>query len=302
MKTRTTIIIAIVVAGVILLTYFLLGSNDKRASDEELAASLVGCYVARNENDVYTLQIKDSEGVSVYGTLNFDNFQKDSSRGTFSGTYQDETLLGDYVFFSEGMNSKMQVVFKKSTDGFIRGYGELDSGGTRFADLDNIAFDAPSPAYVFNQEDCQRDWTTVEDTDFNLTFEYPEDVGASFVSPVDWPPLIQISDGPLVCEEAGEETARAGKTKRTTIGGKAYCITTVSEGAAGSVYKQYAYGTEIGDQTVFLTFSLRFPQCANYGEGARAYCENEQNALNMDELISNIIETIYFIPNQGISK
>ena len=104
-------------------------------------ASVTGCYVAMLSKDVYTLNVQSQTDEQVSGTLSFKNFQKDSSSGTFAGIYKDGILLADYSFQSEGMNSVLQVAFKKSPDGFVRGFGDMDSTGTRFADVANLTYD-----------------------------------------------------------------------------------------------------------------------------------------------------------------
>jgi len=119
--------------------------------------SIKGCYIARLANDVYTLTILSQSGESFEGKLSFKNFEKDSSSGTYKGTYKNGILLGDYSFNSEGGTSVMQVIFKKSENGFVRGYGDtimLDKArnineaqdGPRFADLNKITYDS---SYVF---------------------------------------------------------------------------------------------------------------------------------------------------------
>ncbi len=118
--------------------------------------SIMGCYAVNYNKDVYTLDIASQQGENVSGTLAFKNFEKDSSSGTFSGTYKDSILLADYAFRSEGTDSVMQVIFKKMGDDFVRGYGDVDAAtGTRFTDVNNINFDASSPLSVFTrQENC----------------------------------------------------------------------------------------------------------------------------------------------------
>lgn len=108
--------------------------------------NVVGCYVATLGKDVYSLKISSQEEKNVSGTLVFKNFQKDSSSGTFKGTYENGILLGDYSFRSEGMDSTMQVIFKKSGSDFVRGYGPLNPDGARFSDLTKITYD---PAQTF---------------------------------------------------------------------------------------------------------------------------------------------------------
>lgn len=110
-------------------------------------ASVAGCYVAHIDKDVYTLNVTAQNGTNVSGKLSFNNFQKDSSSGTFEGIYEDEIFLVDYSFTSEGTNSVTQIILKKSGNNFVRGFGELDSTGTKFSNLNNITFD-PKQTFV----------------------------------------------------------------------------------------------------------------------------------------------------------
>ena len=115
--------------------------------------SIKGCYVAHLAKDVYTLTILSQNGESVEGKLDIKNFEKDSSTGTLTGTYKNGILLADYTFNSEGTTSVMQVSFKKSGNGFVRGWGDMNQDGTRFADINKITYDSP---YVFeaSKTDC----------------------------------------------------------------------------------------------------------------------------------------------------
>jgi hypothetical protein len=152
MKHIQAILIGIAVVTVILVV--ILYGNRKTVSPPVQTSSIVGCYVAHNANDVYTLHIESEQAGAVSGTLAFDNFDKDSSSGSLNGTYKNNILLGDYAFRSEGMDSVMQVVFKKSGNDFIRGYGPVNQDGTRFTDTNNITYDASSALSVFKKESC----------------------------------------------------------------------------------------------------------------------------------------------------
>lgn len=116
---------------------------------------------------------------------------------------------------------------------------------------------------------------------------YPTDFGLRYVTPVDWPPVTTtLAEGTYTCTSAGGETERAGKTEEVLIHGKTYCKTTLSEGAAGSVYFQYAYIFEENDTLQSVTFSARMPQCANYDELERAFCVEEQETFNPDLFVA----------------
>lgn len=133
-------------------------------------------------------------------------------------------------------------------------------------------------------------WGTVEAE--GMSFSYPADIGMDYVSTVDWPPSLQVIDEPFSCVEAGEEIARAGRTERVARGDAEYCRTLIFEGAAGSVYRQYAYALSRGQGTALLTFSLRYPQCANYDDPEQTACRTEQETLDVDALADQIARTL----------
>ena len=116
--------------------------------------SEVGCYEVQLGKDLYSLAILSQAGEAFEGTLRFKNFQKDSSSGPYKGTYIDGILFGEYSFQSEGMDSVIQVIFRKSEDGFVRGYGKMNAAGDRFANLNNITYDS-SAVFKLSIQGCQ---------------------------------------------------------------------------------------------------------------------------------------------------
>ncbi len=135
-------------------------------------------------------------------------------------------------------------------------------------------------------------WKTSTDSKNKVSFKYPADLGTKYISIVDWPPKIQIQNEVFLCNEAGQETSVAGQTTDQKINGTEYCITKESEGAAGSMYTNYAYATEINNKEFFFTFSLRFVQCANYDEPQQSACETERAAFNIDQTIDQIVKSV----------
>lgn len=112
---------------------------------------------------------------------------------------------------------------------------------------------------------------------------------SEYISVLDWPPLTQTVEEPYSCLEAGLENERAGVTKRKLINDREYCVTSVVEGAAGSIYTQYAYATEINGKTVILTFSTRASQCANYEPEKQLLCEATQKEFNPEPFIDELV-------------
>ncbi|MDO8645772.1 MAG: hypothetical protein Q7R42_04220 [Candidatus Planktophila sp.] len=152
-KITIGILVIIIVATSI---YYL---KEKPATNVEqppiaVGKSVVGCYEVQLGKDLYSLAILSQAGKAFEGTLRFKNYQKDSSSGPYKGTYIDGILFGEYSFQSEGMDSVIQVLFKKSPDGFIRGYGEMNAAGDRFANLNNITYDS-SAVFELSIQGCQ---------------------------------------------------------------------------------------------------------------------------------------------------
>jgi hypothetical protein len=124
------------------------------------------------------------------------------------------------------------------------------------------------------------------------TFRYPQSLETEYIGNVDWPPHLQVLAGPYTCTEAGLETDRSGATHEVEVEDTKYCVTEVSDAAAGSKYTQYAYAREFGEKTVILTFSLRFSQCANYADEEKLKCEVERGMFDISSTIHKIAETI----------
>jgi hypothetical protein len=164
MKTSQILVIIafVIIIGILAFSW------NKKSSTRNLVVSqpdsILGCYAAITGNDVYKLNIESQTGVNVAGTLEFKNYQKDSSSGMFTGIYQDGILLGDYAFRSEGTDSVIQVVFKKIGDNFIRGYGPMDASGTQFVDVDTVTYNNASPLAVFKKGACPAPASVVQIT------------------------------------------------------------------------------------------------------------------------------------------
>lgn len=133
-------------------------------------------------------------------------------------------------------------------------------------------------------------WVTTEDS--GAVFEYPAALPTFYTEAVDWPPSVQVLDEPYSCTEAGSITDRTGATAERTYDGTPYCVTEVVEGAAGSIYTQYAYLFAKEDKTIALTFSTRTVQCGNFDEVQRASCELERNTNDIDSIVHEIAQTL----------
>lgn len=138
------------------------------------------------------------------------------------------------------------------------------------------------------------DWKVGSDSTKKYSFSYPATLGTTYVSLVDWPPVLTVAkDTNVRCSLAGSETASSGKTERATINGREYCVTRQSEGAAGSMYHTYAYSFPNENDLLTLTFTLRFVQCMNYDEPNASNCTAEQSAFDADNLVDRMAQTVH---------
>jgi hypothetical protein len=98
--------------------------SDRSASDEPTEIHVVQtCYVWSTGKDSITLKIEQT-GTVVTGQLNYVWFEKDSNRGTIKGEMRGDTLVADYTFMAEGMESVRKEFFLKKGDVFV--IGQID--------------------------------------------------------------------------------------------------------------------------------------------------------------------------------
>lgn len=144
-----------------------------------------------------------------------------------------------------------------------------------------------------------KSWKRIVDEVAGVEFYYPEILEMEYISTVDWPPQVQLLDEPIRCNTAGQETSRGGRTAPETIDGRTYCVTRVSEGAAGSTYAQYAYAFESVKlaRPVVLIFSLKFVQCGNYNEPQKTACQQEQEFFEFLSTVDAMAQSLTPLPH-----
>lgn len=110
-----------------------------------------------------------------------------------------------------------------------------------------------------------------------------------YISSDTWPPQFSIVTDPYTCK-AGTTGGDVGSvTVEKTINGHIYCVTTTTEGAAGSSYTTYTYLTNVQGNTIKTTFTLQYPQCANYDDPQKTECTTERSTFNIDSYIDTYI-------------
>jgi hypothetical protein len=125
----------------------------------------------------------------------------------------------------------------------------------------------------------------------DLTFAYPNALTTTYIASNTWPPKVTVTQDAYSCTPSGTQIGPNGQTAEKTINGQVYCVTLASEGAAGSTYKTYTYVTMLGADNVNISFTLQFPQCANFTGAKVAACTKEETGFNVDNLVSTIIQS-----------
>ena len=134
----------------------------------------------------------------------------------------------------------------------------------------------------------ESDLQTFASSTTGISFKYPQLFSLNYIQTVDWPPAIVAFNDVYQCTQAGAIIAPGGQTVLKSIHGTSYCVTTEGEGAAGSVYNQYAYAFKKSGVTLILTFTLRYPQCVNYPEPKMTACKAEESSFSVDNLADEI--------------
>lgn len=124
-------------------------------------SKLQSCYHATVGDSSSLLQIKDPSADQLTGELIFQNYEKDSSYGVFTGKFAADKLTLDFTFQSEGIESQRQIVLTKSAD-------QLSGEGYTYKPVDDckkvlynqglglIPFDMKLPLYLFPQMRLQQ--------------------------------------------------------------------------------------------------------------------------------------------------
>jgi hypothetical protein len=101
------------------------------------------CYTSYKNRDTVELSIVTA-GNKVSGALRYQLYEKDRNKGTIVGEIKGDTLLANYTFNSEGMESQRQVAFLRKGDQLVEGYAEIEEkdGKVSFKDTKALKFSA----------------------------------------------------------------------------------------------------------------------------------------------------------------
>ena len=148
------------------------------------------------------------------------------------------------------------------------------------------------------QENNEPEWGTVADSKMGVIFQAPKQLTTKYIRAFEWPPQVQISNEPFACLEKALETAPFEQTEKRMVDNRQYCVTKTVEGAAGSLYTQYAYAFPKDNKTITLVFTLQAHQCGNYDEFQKSACEAERETFDLDGVIDRVAQTLKLVPAQ----
>ncbi len=291
--------IAVAVLAIIIIGGLVAYNKTKPASPSENPTpitdnSIVGCYVATLSKDVYTLDIGSEKDGVVSGMLAFNNYQKDSSSGSFNGTLTNDILSGNYSFDSEGMHSDREVIFKKSGNNFIEGFGPVNviNGKEVFSDPSALTYD-PKSTFTKSQ-DCMERFTDSNDTfsfKYNAFFQAMEGDTASsidwrlnatqqgrvlarVIAPRTYMPGTNFSDARLTVGRSTDTSAITScmtdtsngeiKSGSRTISGHPFTMFTSSDAAAGNFYETTSYRGIVDGDCYVIEYTIHSGNIANY--------------------------------------
>ena len=138
------------------------------------------------------------------------------------------------------------------------------------------------------------------DENEGIEYEYPVNLNTKFINTQKWPPVATVKTGSFVCDETPQTNSALEGTRKRTIETNSYCIKTVNEGAAGSIYTVYDYTFLKNDKLINFNFALKFLNCDNYSEPEKTNCKNERNSFQIDNIIDKMAQKLSFINEPGI--
>jgi hypothetical protein len=137
-------------------------------------------------------------------------------------------------------------------------------------------------------------WSTITNDD-GITFRYPRELLAKYISVVEWPPVVKIETGTFSCKTTPQEVSSMSDiTSQRLVDDRTYCVNVKHEGAAGSVYSSYTYTTAKNGKLANVFFTLRYPNCNNYDEEQSKACISEREAFDIDATVDRIVQTIKY--------
>ena len=326
MKNIYKIIIAIFVVAILGIIIYFTGNETaiEKVPAVSTENSIVGCYVSRLQKDIYTLVIQSEEKGVVFGMLAYNNYQKDSSSGSFEGTFTDGILLGNYSFDSEGMRSDRQLIFKKVGDSFVEGFGEVKTvdGKEVFVDTNNINYD--QKLTFVKSKDCTENFSdsnniftftynpyfkayegqNILDLDWRQNTTKKGILLASVVIPKTYMPNTNFSDARFTIGRSTDAneiktcminaTNGEKKGETTTISGYNFVKFSLNDAGAGNFYETTSYRGIVDGDCYAIEYTIHSTNIGNYSPN-QGIIEFDKSAIQND--VEKIIKSFKFTIN-----
>lgn len=100
------------------------------------------CFSYANDSNEVLLHITIEDNIAT-GELLYNLYEKDKNVGTIKGEMKGDTLVAQYTFMSEGIESVREVVFLKAGSDWKEGFGEVleETGKVFFKNKNNLDFE-----------------------------------------------------------------------------------------------------------------------------------------------------------------
>ncbi len=330
-KNILLLIIIVILLGIGLYHFIKTQKIEDNSNIVSDSKSLIGCYVNHTGKDIYTLMISSEDNGTLKGILSYNNFEKDSSSGTFSGTFSDGLLIGNYSFDSEGMHSDRQVIFKKDGDKLIQGFGDvkMENGKELFKDINNVTYD---PKSTFTKsENCVdnfKDSNDVFSFDHNSFFYVVEgdstpttdwrisntDKGtllAQMFVPKVYIPKTNFSGVKLTVGRSSDEKVirscddttgiinqenKDSITEKVKLGGYDFVKFTTSDAGAGNYYDTTGYRGIVDGDCYAIEYTIHSTNIGNYSP-EQGIKEFDKSVIKND--LEKVIKSFKFLINSN---
>jgi hypothetical protein len=300
---KTGILLLAVIAIIILSTLVLYPTAPIKPiqDDEQIIRTLVTDFGQKIKN------VSLADGVQVKSQI-IENYEKYFSSELLVNWMSDPALaLGQSPSVPILSGIKINSIEKKS-DTLYDVYGDIIQMNYEGGGINEIPVEEVGQSIVLAVEKINDQWhiTKISTGPVNgvgdnwklsqpsaqgIQFMYPDPLSTKFITTQDWPPTVQMTSGEYVCKK-GNTKDNTGIVTEHSVGDRKYCVTTFSEGAAGSTYMTYEYMNKQGDFLAHVKFTLRYVQCANYDEPDQATCKVEQTGFSVDGLVDRITSSI----------
>jgi hypothetical protein len=144
---------------ILMLTLATLGACNDGTDSSPIVADTVApnnteCYSFIKDKDSITLKLVLTDSL-VAGNLNYSFFEKDQNAGSIEGRLTGDTIIAEYTFMSEGLQSAREVAFLRKGNNLLEGFGAVQdiNGKTVFKDRTTLVFDTVN---VLQKVDCSK--------------------------------------------------------------------------------------------------------------------------------------------------